>query len=112
VGAPATTHPPFQPLALFHLETGPAVAESPLAMPLHLYAPARPPCKLCGPGFEHRAAGTAADLAECPTCGQPVVRQTVQPVHAGVSPAFAVARARAAGFAVLRRTADGTFEKQ
>lgn len=82
-------------------------------MPLHLYAPARPPCKLCGDGFEHRAECGDATLADCPTCGQPVTRRSVQTVNLPkLSAPVSVSRAKQAGFAVLKRTSDGGFEKQ
>jgi hypothetical protein len=82
-------------------------------MPLHFYAPVHPPCRLCGEGFEHRAAARAAPLTACPTCGQAVVRKPVQSVHAPklLAP-LSVSRARQAGFTVLRRTSDGGLEKQ
>ena len=31
-------------------------------MPLQFYAPLHPPCRLCGPGFEHRHSGREPDL--------------------------------------------------
>ncbi len=82
-------------------------------MPLHAYAPLTPPCRLCGEGFEHRAAAQAPELAACPTCGQPVQRLRVQPVNSPkLSAPLSVSRAREAGFTVLKRTSGGEFEKQ
>ena len=31
-------------------------------MPLRFYAPLKPPCKLCGAGFEHRVAVVLRDM--------------------------------------------------
>jgi len=82
-------------------------------MPLHVYAPLSPPCRLCGDGFEHRASVAAPDLAACPTCGQPVRRLPATPVNSPkLSAPLSVSRARQAGFAVLKRTSSGEFEKQ
>jgi len=82
-------------------------------MPIHFYAPARPPCKLCGDGFEHHAATTDAALASCPTCGQPVERRSVQSMNIpNLSAPASVSIAKQAGFAVLKRNSDGQFEKQ
>jgi hypothetical protein len=82
-------------------------------MPLHVYAPLTPPCRLCGDGFEYRAAVGAPDLAACPTCGLPVRRLAAQPVNSPkLSAPFSVSRARQSGFTVLKRTAGGEFEKQ
>jgi hypothetical protein len=82
-------------------------------MPLHAYAPLSPPCRLCGDGFEHRAAAGTPDLAACPTCGQPVRRLRTQPVNSPkLSAPLSVSRARQAGFTVLKRTSSGEFEKQ
>ena len=82
-------------------------------MPLHFYAPAHSPCKLCGDGFEHRATGGDALLTSCPTCGQRIVRQSAQNISAPkLSAPLSVSRATAAGFTVLQRTSDGSFEKR
>jgi hypothetical protein len=81
-------------------------------MPLHFYAPAQLPCKLCGTGFEHRAT-SAEELTACPTCGQSIARQRVQTVTPlKLSTGRGVSRAKQAGFAVLKRVSDGGFEKQ
>jgi hypothetical protein len=82
-------------------------------MPLQFYAPLRPPCRLCGPGFERReTAGTPA-LAACPRCGQAVQRAAVQAVNSPqLSAPLSVSRAKQAGFTVLKRTPGGEYERQ
>ncbi|PAW68750.1 MAG: hypothetical protein B9S34_01665 [Opitutia bacterium Tous-C1TDCM] len=82
-------------------------------MPLRRYRPASAPCRLCGDGFEHRAAADAAPLATCPTCGQSVLADPIQPVNSPkLSAPLSVSRARQAGFTVLKRTPGGEFERQ
>lgn len=82
-------------------------------MPLHRYVPVHSPCKLCGDGFDHAATAGAASLAECPRCGQPVQRAAAESVHAlKLSARSTVSRAKDAGFALLKRTSDGHFEKE
>jgi len=82
-------------------------------MPLQFYAPLKPPCRLCGAGFEHRQAAGAPDLSACPKCGQRVQRAAAQSVNSPqLSAPLSVSRARQAGFTVLKRTAGGEYERQ
>jgi putative FmdB family regulatory protein len=82
-------------------------------MPLQFYAPLHPPCRLCGPGFEHRHSGREPDLTACPKCGQRVKRVTAQTVNSPkLSAPLSVSRARQAGFTVLKRTSAGEYERQ
>jgi putative FmdB family regulatory protein len=82
-------------------------------MPLHFYAPVKSPCRLCGPGFEHRQPAKAAELKSCPRCGQQVRRVAAQTVNSPkLSAPVSVSRARQAGFAVLKRTSAGEYERQ
>jgi hypothetical protein len=82
-------------------------------MPLRFYSPLNPPCRLCGPGFEHRQPAAAPDLTLCPKCGQNV---RAAATHAVNSPKLlaplSVSRARQAGFTVLKRTPGGEYERQ
>jgi hypothetical protein len=82
-------------------------------MPLRFYAPRKSPCRLCGPGFEHREPADAAPLTACPKCGQAVGRAAAQPVNSPkLSAPLSVSRARQAGFTVLKRTSAGEYERQ
>ena len=82
-------------------------------MPLRFYTPLRLPCRLCGPGFEHRQPAGTADLNTCPKCGQTVRLAAAQTVNSPkLSAPLSVSRARQAGFTVLKRTAGGEYEKQ
>jgi hypothetical protein len=82
-------------------------------MPLHFYAPDRLPCKLCGAGFEQHVAALETPLTSCPKCGDSVHRQVIQNVSTPkLSSGVSVSTAKQAGFAVLKRTSDGHFEKR
>lgn len=82
-------------------------------MPLQFYAPLKPPCRLCGAGFEHRQRAGEPDLAHCPKCGQDVKRSEAQTVNSPkLSAPLSVSRAKQAGFTVLKRTSGGEYEKQ
>ncbi len=82
-------------------------------MPLHRYVPIRPPCKLCGDGFDHATTSGAAALTACPRCGLPVQRAAAESVQAPkLSSRSTVSRAKDTGFTLLKRTSDGHFEKQ
>ena len=82
-------------------------------MPLQFYAPLKPPCRICGPGFEQRQAAGRPDLTTCPKCGQGVHRVPVQSVNSPkLSAPLSVSRARQAGFTVLKRTSAGEYERQ
>ncbi|MDP3073848.1 MAG: zinc ribbon domain-containing protein [Opitutaceae bacterium] len=82
-------------------------------MPIRFYAPLQPPCKLCGPGFEHRLPAGAPDLAACPKCGLTVRLAGPQPVSSPqLSAPLSVSRAKQAGFTVLKRTPGGEYERQ
>jgi hypothetical protein len=82
-------------------------------MPLRRYAPLKPPCRLCGEGFDHMQPAAAADLTACGRCGGAVRRVDVQPVNSPqLSAPLSVSRARQAGFKVFKRTSGGEFELQ
>jgi len=82
-------------------------------MPILFYTPLQPPCRLCGPGFEHRLLAGSKDLTQCPKCGQDVRRGGVQSVNSPkLSAPLSVSRARQAGFTVLKRTPGGEYERQ
>jgi len=108
-----TIRPALGPFGLFPLDPRGHRRETPPEMPLHFYAPAQLPCKLCGVGFEHHARASDPPLAACPTCGQSVRRQITQSISSPkLSGGISVSNAKQAGFAVLKRTSDGHFEKQ
>lgn len=82
-------------------------------MPLRAYQPVNRPCRLCGDGFDHMQPAGAAPLTSCPKCGEPVLLRaahTVATPQASKRPS--VSEAKQAGFSVLKKTSDGSFEKQ
>jgi hypothetical protein len=82
-------------------------------MPLRVYAPDKPPCRLCGEGFEIVQAARDPVLKECPRCGQPIHLRTPGRVALPrITAPVSVSEAKAAGFTVLKRTPGGEFEKQ
>jgi hypothetical protein len=82
-------------------------------MPLRRYAPLKPPCRLCGDGFDHMQPASATDLTACARCGQEVRRVDAQTVNSPqLSAPLSVSRARQAGFKVYKRTSGGEFELQ
>ena len=110
--AAAAAHPNARPLGPFLLVALRASRVN-RRVPLHAYAPLAAPCRLCGDGFEHRAAAGSAALSACPTCGQAVHRAAVHAVNSPqLSKPLSVSRAKQAGFTVLKRTAGGEFESQ
>lgn len=81
-------------------------------MPVFRYAPLSPPCKLCGEGFDLVQPAAAPALAACPTCGQPVQRAVATRANLPkLTAPLSVSQVKQAGFTVLRRTGDGTYEK-
>ena len=82
-------------------------------MPIHRYAPQKPPCKLCGEGFDHRQSPAEADLTACPTCGQPVTKAAIQAVNTPkLLKPLSVSDAKNLGFSVFKKTSSGEFERQ
>ena len=84
-------------------------------MPLHFYAPDHAfRANYVAMGFEqHAAAGEAPPNILRPKCGQAVQRQGMQSISTPkLSAGVSVSTAKQAGFAVLKRTSDGHFEKR
>ena len=82
-------------------------------MPVYRYTPLKAPCKLCGDGFDHRQPAAEAVLTQCPTCGQAVSRDNIQPVNTPkIMKPLSISDAKRAGFTVLKRISSGEFEKQ
>lgn len=82
-------------------------------MPIHRYAPAKLPCRLCGQGFEHRQSPSEPDLTACPTCGQAVARATIEAVNTPkLLKPLSVSDAKNLGFTVFKKTSSGEFERQ
>ncbi len=82
-------------------------------MPTYFYIAVKPEegCIRCRKGFELRRPMTRPPLTECPLCKKPV-EKIIQPVN---TPRFtkplSVSDARSAGFTILEKRSDGSYEK-
>jgi putative FmdB family regulatory protein len=82
-------------------------------MPAHRYRPVSGKCRLCDGAFECVQSPSEAPHRECPKCGQEVERLAADTVFTPrLLKPLSVTDAKAAGFTVLRRTSDGSFERQ
>lgn len=82
-------------------------------MPLFKYQPTKPPCRICGSGFEVVQPADDPPLEECPTCGRSVIRDRASAVTTPrVTRPTTNSEAKNAGFEVYKRTSDGSFERQ
>lgn len=82
-------------------------------MPIHRYSPVKSPCRLCGEGFDHHQSPDAPTLSACPTCGQAVSRQSIQPLNTPkLLKPLSVSQAKNLGFSVFKKTSSGEFERQ
>ncbi len=82
-------------------------------MPLYEYIAGSPEegCRICSKGFELRRPVDRAPLQECPLCGN-VVRKLVSNVSSPkLSKPLSVSSAKSAGFTVLEKRDEGTYEK-
>lgn len=82
-------------------------------MPTYHYIAVKPArgCPRCRNGFDLRRPVSRPPLTECPLCKQPVEKiiQTVSSPR--VSKPLSVSDAKGAGFTVLEKRSDGSYEK-
>ncbi len=82
-------------------------------MPTYFYIAVKPEegCVRCLKGFELRRPMTRPPLTECPLCKKPVDK-IIQPVNTPrVSKPLSVSDAKSAGFTILEKRSDGSYEK-
>jgi putative FmdB family regulatory protein len=82
-------------------------------MPIYHYIAVSPAegCIRCRKGFDLRRPVNRPPLTECPLCKKPV-EKIIQPVNTPrVSKPLSVSTAKGAGFAVLEKRGDGSYEK-
>lgn len=82
-------------------------------MPLYEYIAESPKegCRICSKGFELRRPVDRAPLRECPLCGV-AVRKLISNVSSPkLSKPLSVSSAKSAGFTVLEKRDEGTYEK-
>lgn len=83
------------------------------AMPIRVYEPLAPPCRLCGAGFDLVQRTGEPPLQECPRCGQPVrLRAAAAANLPRVTRRPSTGEIKSAGFSVYRRNSGGGFERQ
>ncbi len=83
-------------------------------MPLYEYISADPEkgCRICTKGFEIRRPVTRPPMETCPLCKTPVKKQISRGVTSPkVSKPLSVSDAKKAGFTVLEKRDEGTYEK-
>lgn len=82
-------------------------------MPVYHYIAVRPEegCARCRKGFDLRRPASRAPLTECPLCKKPV-EKIIQPVNIPrVTKPLSVSEAKSAGFTILEKRSDGSYEK-
>ena len=82
-------------------------------MPTYHYIAENPDegCPRCRRGFDLRRPVNRPPLAECPLCKKPV-RKVIQSVNIPrVTKPLSVSDAKSAGFTILEKRVDGSYEK-
>ncbi len=82
-------------------------------MPLYEYIAEDPEggCRVCSRGFELRRPVDRAPLEACPLCKKPV-RKLISSINTPkVAKPLSVSDAKSAGFTVLEKRDEGTYEK-
>jgi putative FmdB family regulatory protein len=82
-------------------------------MPIYHYIAEKPEegCARCRKGFDLRRPMSRAPLTACPLCRKPVVKIIQQVNTPRVSKKPSISEAKSAGFAVLEKRCDGSYEK-
>lgn len=82
-------------------------------MPTYHYIAVQPAegCPRCRTGFDLRRPLSRPPLTACPLCRKPV-RKVIQPVSTPrVAKPLSVSDAKKAGFTILEKRGDGSYEK-
>jgi len=82
-------------------------------MPTYHYIAVKPGegCIRCRKGFDLRRPVNRPPLTMCPLCKKPV-EKVIQPVNTPrVTKPISVSGAKSAGFTILEKRADGSYEK-
>ena len=83
-------------------------------MPLYEYITADPEkgCRICQKGFEIRRPITRPALEACPLCRNPVKKLVSRGITSPkITKPLSVSDAKSAGFTVLEKRDEGTYEK-
>jgi putative FmdB family regulatory protein len=81
-------------------------------MPTYSYITEDPEksCHSCRKGFDLFRPLSRPPLTECPLCKNPVKKQITTFSTPKASKPFSYSRAKSAGFTVMKKTCDGTYE--
>ncbi len=82
-------------------------------MPIYHYIAVNPEegCLRCRKGFDLRRPLSRPPLTECPLCRHPV-RKVIMPVNTPrIAKPLSVSDAKSAGFTILEKRSDGSYEK-
>lgn len=83
-------------------------------MPIYEYIAVDPEegCRICSRGFELRRPVTRPALEKCPLCRKPVKKLISRRVNTpSITKPLSVTDAKKAGFTVLEKRDEGTYEK-
>lgn len=80
-------------------------------MPLYEYELTEGDCRICGGHFELNRPADREPLTRCPLCRKAVRKLISRPNVPKVTKPFSVSDAKQAGFTVLERRDQGTYEK-
>ena len=82
-------------------------------MPIYEYITENPEeaCKVCGDGFELHRPIDRAPLKVCPICKKPVQKLISSVNTPKITKPLSVSDAKSAGFTVLEKRDEGTYEK-
>ena len=82
-------------------------------MPIYEYISKNPKkgCKVCSDGFELNRPIDRAPLEKCPICKKPVKKLISNINTPKITKPLSVSDAKSAGFTVLEKRDEGTYEK-
>jgi len=80
-------------------------------VPIYEYEVEGGDCHICGGRFELRRPLDRAELKDCPLCRRPVRKLIGQVNTPKVLKPTSISDAKAAGFTVLERRDEGTYER-
>ena len=82
-------------------------------MPTYSYIAEDPEkgCPSCRRGFDLRRPMSRPPLTHCPLCKQPVIKRVTGFNTPKLSKALSVSDAKSAGFTILEKRSDGSYER-
>lgn len=82
-------------------------------MPTYSYAAEKPEegCPACRKGFDLRRPASRPPLTHCPLCRKPVRKLITRFNTPKLAKPLSISDAKAAGFTILEKRADGNYER-